>query len=191
MPGLYDGHNRTFFFADYAGLKETRGQVFVNTVPTAQTRTGDFSDFRDTSGNLIPIYDPLTTRLNPAFDAARPVSATNPQFLRDPFPGNVIPQNRINAVGRNVASIYPLPNGTGQLRQLHLDRQPRGDRQRLLGPRRSQGVRQGLVLRPLQLGQVQARRAAGPGGVLPADAGRGRGAVRSRARSSPASRTRG
>src|SRR5687768_8580187 len=48
VPGLYDGHNRTFFFADYAGLKETRGQVFVNTVPTARTRVGDFSDFRDT-----------------------------------------------------------------------------------------------------------------------------------------------
>ncbi len=113
IPGLYDGHNRTFFFADYAGLKETRGQVFVNTVPTAQTRGGDFSDFRDAAGNLIPIYDPLTTRLNPAFDASRPVGASNPQFLRDPFPGNIIPQSRMNPVGRNVASIYPLPNGPG------------------------------------------------------------------------------
>jgi Carboxypeptidase regulatory-like domain/TonB-dependent Receptor Plug Domain len=113
IPGLYDGHNRTFFFADYAGLKEKRGQVFVNTVPTAKTRGGDFSDFRDTSGNLIPIYNPLTTRLNPNFDASRPVSATNPQFLRDPFEGNIIPQGLINAVGRNVASIYPLPNGPG------------------------------------------------------------------------------
>jgi len=113
MPGLYDGHNRTFFFADYAGLRETRGQVFVNTVPTALTRAGDFSDFRDASGNLIVIYDPLTTRLNPGFDPARPVSATNPQFLRDPFPGNVIPANRIHQVGRNVAGIYPLPNAPG------------------------------------------------------------------------------
>src|SRR5690349_15762266 len=113
LPGLYDGHNRTFFFADYAGLTESRGQVFVNTVPTARTRTGDFSDFRDASGNLIPIYDPLTTRLNPAFDATRPVSAANPQFLRDPYPGNVIPAGQINTVGRNVASIYPLPNGEG------------------------------------------------------------------------------
>ena len=113
IPGIYNGHNRTFFFSDYAGLKETRGQVFVNTVPTAQTRIGDFSDFRNAAGNLIPIYDPLTTRLNPAFDAARPVSASNPQFLRDPFPGNVIPQGRLHPVGRNVASIYPLPNGPG------------------------------------------------------------------------------
>jgi hypothetical protein len=113
IPQIYDGHSRTFFFADYAGLKETRGLVFVNTVPTARTRVGDFSDFRDANGNLIPIYDPLTTRLNPAFDSTRPVSATNPQFLRDPFPGNMIPANRLNQVGLNVASIYPMPNGEG------------------------------------------------------------------------------
>ena len=113
VPGVYDGHNRTFFFADYAGLREKRGQVFVNTVPTALTRTGDFSDFRDASGNLIPIFDPLTTRANPAFDSSRPVSATNPQFLRDPFPGNVIPAHRLHPVGQNVAGIYPLPNAPG------------------------------------------------------------------------------
>jgi hypothetical protein len=113
IPGLYDGHSRTFFFADYAGLKEKRGQVFVNTVPTARTRLGDFSDFRDSSGNLIPIYDPLTTRLNPTFNPGQPVSASNPQFLRDLFAGNVIPPGRLSAVGLNVASIYPLPNGEG------------------------------------------------------------------------------
>ncbi|BCS35576.1 hypothetical protein TBR22_A48100 [Luteitalea sp. TBR-22] len=105
--------NRTFFFFDYAALRETRGLAFVNTVPTAETRVGNFSNFRDASGNLIPIYDPLTTRLNPAFDSSRPVSATNPQFLRDPFPGNVIPADRLNPVGLNVASIYPLPNQPG------------------------------------------------------------------------------
>lgn len=113
IPGVYDGHNRTFFFTDYAGLKEKRGQVFVNTVPTAQTRNGDFSNFRDTSGNLILIYDPLTTRTNPNFNAGLPVSGSNPQFLRDAFPGNIIPQDRLHTVGRNIASIYPLPNGPG------------------------------------------------------------------------------
>ena len=113
IPGFYDGHNRTFFFADYAGLKESRGQVFVNTVPTARTRVGDFSDFRDANGNLIPIYDPLTTRPNPNFNSGQPVSASNPQFLRDPFSGNVIPSARLHAIGLNVASINPLPNGPG------------------------------------------------------------------------------
>src|SRR5258707_3009535 len=62
LPG-YDGRNKTFFFVDYSGLDETRGLVFVNTVPTAKTRTGDFSDYRTPAGVLIPIYDPLTTRL--------------------------------------------------------------------------------------------------------------------------------
>jgi hypothetical protein len=95
--------NRTFFMADFAGLYENRGITTVNTVPTAATRVGDFSDYRDRNGNLIPIYDPLTTRPNP----------NGTGVVRDPFPGNVIPADRLNQVGLNVASIYPLPNGPG------------------------------------------------------------------------------
>jgi hypothetical protein len=96
--------NRTFFFVDYAGLKEDRGQVFVNTVPTEAARRGDFSNYRDRDGNLIPIFDPLTTQPNP----------NGSGVVRTPFPGNVIPANRLDQVGLNVASIYPLPNnGTG------------------------------------------------------------------------------
>ena len=104
LPWIYNGMNRTWFFADFAGLREIRGNAFVNTVPTAKNRLGDFSDFTDTSGNKILIYDPLTTRSDPA----------NPgRFLRDPFAGNIIPANRINTVGLNVAGIYPLPNTAG------------------------------------------------------------------------------
>jgi hypothetical protein len=103
IPGLYDGHSRTFFFADYAGIRERRGVTTVNTVPTEATRIGDFSNYRDRSGNLIPIYDPLTTRLD-----------AQGRIVRDPFPNNIIPANRIHPVGRNIASIYPLPNtGSG------------------------------------------------------------------------------
>ena len=61
-PSGRSSRNKTFFFVDYAGKKEERGQVFVNTVPTAATRGGDFSNYRDSNGNLILIYDPLTTR---------------------------------------------------------------------------------------------------------------------------------
>ena len=163
------------------GSRRSAGQVFVNTVPTAETRNGDFSNFRDTSGNLILDLRPADDPAEPELQLPRlPVSATNPQFLRDPFPGNVIPQNRSTRVGLNIASIYPAAQRSWEFRQLHVDRQPRRHRQRVLGADRPQGVGQGLVLRPLQLGQVQARRAAGAGGVLPADAGGGGGAVRSR-----------
>src|SRR3954470_21506541 len=84
IPGMYDGHSRTFFFADYAGIKETRGVTTVNTVPTAATRTGDFSNYRDRNGNLIPIYDPLTT----VRDAQGRIVS------RDQFPNNIIPADR-------------------------------------------------------------------------------------------------
>ncbi len=113
LPKIYSGKNRTFFFADYFGLREIRGLTFVNSVPTAKVRAGDFSDYERTPGSRILIFDPLTTRLNPTFNAGQPVSAANPQFLRDAFTNNVIPANRINPVGRNVASVYPLPNAPG------------------------------------------------------------------------------
>jgi hypothetical protein len=99
IPGLYDGHSRTFFFADYAGIKERRGVTTVNTVPTAATRIGDFSNYRDRNGNLIVIYDPLTTRLD-----------AQGRIVRDPFPNNIIPADRIHPVGRNIAGIYPDAN---------------------------------------------------------------------------------
>ena len=170
IPGVYDGHNRTFFFADYAGIKERRGVTTVNTVPTAATRAGDFSNYRDRNGNLIVIYDPLTTRLD-----------ADGRIVRDPFPGNVIPQNRIHEVGRNIASIYPTAEQRlGELRQLHLDARSRDHGSRVLGPRRSPVLRQGLGLLPLQLRQVPARRAAGPGELLSADARGGRRPVRPR-----------
>ena len=84
-------------------------------------------------------------------------------------------------VGRNVASIYPEPNQPGELQQLPDHDQSRGDGEPGDGPRRPPDERQRFVLRALDLWKVQARRAAGAGGVLPADARRGRRAVRPRA----------
>ncbi|HVG39483.1 MAG TPA: carboxypeptidase regulatory-like domain-containing protein, partial [Pyrinomonadaceae bacterium] len=104
-PRIWSGKNKTFIFGDYAGLREIRGLTFVNTVPTAKTRVGDFSEYiNPRTGQLVPIYNPYTTRPDP----------NNPgRFIRDPFPGNIIPSQLLNQVGLNVASIYPLPNGPG------------------------------------------------------------------------------
>ncbi|MCC6586408.1 MAG: TonB-dependent receptor [Bryobacterales bacterium] len=100
IPKIYNGKNRTFFFFDYAGLKTARGIATVNTVPTAQTRIGDFSQvLRDAN---LTIYDPLTTR------------NVDGRVVRDPYPNNIMPAGSINSVGRNVAGIYPLPNAPGR-----------------------------------------------------------------------------
>jgi hypothetical protein len=91
--------DRTFFWFskdDYT-QRSTRNNVL--TFPTALERMGDFSQSRNAAGQLIVIYDPLTTRPNP--------SGTG--FIRDPFPGNVIPLDRLNPIARAMLTEMPLP----------------------------------------------------------------------------------
>ena len=95
--------DRTFFFANYEGLRQENASVSTFTVPLPAWRAGDFSDLRNGSGQLITIYDPATTRPDP--DNAG-------QFIRDPFPGNIIPANRISPAARAMMAYWPLPNVT-------------------------------------------------------------------------------
>lgn len=101
IPKVYDGRNHTFFFVDYFGERQVQGLSFVNTVPTAAVRTGDFSGYAKAGGSQIVIYNPLTGQ------------SVNGQTVRQPFANNMIPSTLINPVGLTVASIYPLPNQPG------------------------------------------------------------------------------
>lgn len=93
--------NQSFFFFNWERVNERRFSRAIRTVPTAAMRQGDFSNVRNANDALFTLYDPATTRINPDNPARR---------IRDPFPGNMIPANRINAVARAVQSYYPLPN---------------------------------------------------------------------------------
>jgi hypothetical protein len=90
-----------FFFADYYAQRSVKGISNLNSVPTAAERIGDFSNYYNTSGQFIPIYDPTTTQV------------VNGQTTRSQFPGNIIPPSRLNQVGANAAFIYPLPMTSG------------------------------------------------------------------------------
>ncbi len=109
IPRAYNGKNKTFFFFDYEGTRQGSPQQILDTVPTAAQRTGDFSQTLNRLGQLDVIYDPSTTRADPS----------NPgHFLRDAYPGNIIPASSINNISKNVVSYYPLPNFPGQTAQL-------------------------------------------------------------------------
>jgi hypothetical protein len=99
LPKIYDGTNRTFFFAVFDYNKY--GNPFPNTisVPTAEMREGDFSRLL-TLGNPAnyQLYDPATTR----FEGGK--------YVRDPIPNNIIPQDRISPIAKKLASYWPLPN---------------------------------------------------------------------------------
>jgi len=90
-------HNRLFFFADYQGTRDNLGQVNRHTVPPVDFRTGNFSRAGTT------IYDPATG---------------NPDGTgRLPFPGNIIPANRISPIARNILGLIPAPNVAAALGQ--------------------------------------------------------------------------
>lgn len=110
IPKIYDGTRNTFFSVSYEGVRERISRTYLNTIPTTQERTGDYSTIVDQAGNLLPIYDPQTTRLNPAYDATQPVSLENLQYLRDPFPENRIPQSRLDPAAQHALALYPEPN---------------------------------------------------------------------------------
>ena len=97
------GH-RFFFFGAFEGFRSSEGQSNIMSVPLDGRRLGNFS-------GAAPIYDPLTTRANPAFDPTRPSSPSNPQFIRSQFPNNRIPLDRMNPVALSVLQQFvPLPN---------------------------------------------------------------------------------
>lgn len=110
LPFTYDGRGRTFFSFSYEGTRERIARSALFTIPTAQQRNGDFSDLVDTAGQPITIYDPATTRPNPQYDPALPISETNLQYLRDSFPHNIVPVQRLDPVARALLALYPQPN---------------------------------------------------------------------------------
>src|SRR5262245_20366923 len=84
--------DKTFFFADYQGMRIKQGQTFVSTVPSNLMRAGNFSEINR------QIFDPLTGQ---------------------PFPGNIIPTSRFDPASANVLrELIPAPNSPGSRNSL-------------------------------------------------------------------------
>lgn len=112
LPGLNQGNSNTYISLSYEGVQEHIARTSLRTVPTTEQRKGDFSHLVDLAGNSVPIYDPNSTQPNAAFDPSQPVSLSNPQYLRNPFPGNRVPASRMNAVALQTLQLYPQPNAS-------------------------------------------------------------------------------
>jgi len=91
--------DKAFLFFSYEGYRQRNASDTLTVVPTRAERGGDFS------GSSRAIYNPYTTRPDPA--------APN-RFLRDPFPGNRIPANLLNpSIQSWLSAIVPEPIDTG------------------------------------------------------------------------------
>ncbi|MBI4906146.1 MAG: carboxypeptidase regulatory-like domain-containing protein [Acidobacteria bacterium] len=109
IPKIYNGKNRLFWFFTYNAFKDVKTEdasTFNRTVPTQNARNGDFSDLLNVATNpgRYVIHDPTTITRDPA----RPNN-----FIRTPFPGNIIPKSRfVNPSADAILKLYPMPNNS-------------------------------------------------------------------------------
>jgi hypothetical protein len=86
IPHLYNGRNKTFFFASGEVLRLPKSQQAILSVPTQAMRNGDLSAYLD------------------------PANGGSANQLTG-YSGNVIPQGQLNPFGQKLLSFfYPLPN---------------------------------------------------------------------------------
>ena len=100
--------NRTFWFMDYQGTRIRSGNIpYTGTVPVTQMKNGDFSSIlgtglgTDALGTVVQgeIFDINTTR-----------QLANGTWVRDPFPGNIIPASRFDPAAKKMVDLFPAPN---------------------------------------------------------------------------------
>jgi hypothetical protein len=84
--------NRFFFFGTYERTHADEGQTHLLTVPTLRARTGDLGEY------AAQIYDP---------------AGGLPPDQRPPFPGNVIPLERLSPQALALLQLVPVPNAPG------------------------------------------------------------------------------
>jgi len=125
IPKLYDGRNRTFFFADYQGTRIVQGKTYTTTVPTLAQRNSGYTNLQDllalqtgtrtdALGRVFPtgtVFDPSTTRLLPAggVDPVTGLRGTAGSYVRDPFyAGGLVGVSNFNTTS-NRALLNQIP----------------------------------------------------------------------------------
>ncbi|MBI4893245.1 MAG: TonB-dependent receptor [Acidobacteria bacterium] len=97
IPKLYDGRNKSFWFAAYEGLRQREKSFYQDTVPTASMFAGDLSNITDANSVKYTIYDPMSTTASGA---------------RTPFVGNVIPTSRLSPFLATMNSVTHAPTSS-------------------------------------------------------------------------------
>jgi hypothetical protein len=92
IPKLFNGRNRLFFMSNFEGYRSRQATTAFATTMTSGMRDGDFS--------AIPtvLQDPLSRVGAP------------PNVTTSPYPGNQVPQGRIDKTSLLLMKFFPLPN---------------------------------------------------------------------------------
>jgi hypothetical protein len=107
IPHLYHGTSKhhSFFYFDWEAFKQAGGSnVPTLSIPSIAERGGDFRDWKDSQGNLIPIYMPGN-----ASAACRTAAGVGPG---QQFPGNQIPSACFSPIAQAYMAELPQPTNS-------------------------------------------------------------------------------
>lgn len=138
IPGLYNGHDKTFFLFSIENYREGTPNPLRLSYPAPEFLTGDFSRLTNAAGTPIQLYNPFTTNLTDTKNAegidpgnrtpfkCNAAGPMTPDLTPGPNYGtqpgtigvggvtacNLIPQSMINPVAVKILSYFPKPNTT-------------------------------------------------------------------------------
>ncbi len=125
IPGIYKQRDKTFFFANYEGLRLNGGLSYSAEVPTTAQLGGDFSSQLTTTslgvdclGRTVyqgEIYNPYSVQACPTGSTG---FGSASGFVRDPYPGNIIPKTGVGAIDAlankfATGNYWPTPKNPG------------------------------------------------------------------------------
>jgi len=113
LPRLYNGHNKTFYFIDYEGLRFPQSSTVTETVPTSAMQSGNICAYMDvadgsTPGSEPPLFSPSGTQYS---CSAVPVSTTAAAVMKYLYPK---PNVAGSAVTSNYSQLWADPTRVDQ-----------------------------------------------------------------------------
>ena len=106
IPRLYDGRGRTFFMYAWEAVRSSIPTPVTASVPMPEQLKGDFTKTLQTNGQMVAMYDPLTT-----------VQTSPGAYSRQPFAGNRIALERMDPVALKMIPYITAPNIPGATTQ--------------------------------------------------------------------------
>ena len=96
IPKLYNGKNRTFFFAAWEEFRNRQAATTTSATWTEGMRRGDFSGLIDGQNRRLTLYDPWSV-------------GAGPNYIKTPYANNQLPITKLSPIAKYMFGVTPLP----------------------------------------------------------------------------------
>jgi len=118
IPGIYKQRDKTFFFANYEGLRLNGGLSYGAIVPTTAQLGGDFSSELTTTPLATPDCLGRTFYQGQIFNPYSLSNCPGGGVVRNPYPGNIVPASGLGGIDPlankfATGNYWPAPKNPG------------------------------------------------------------------------------